>query len=346
MKVEVLQSADDLKRILELKNVQECRMNHFEAGLFKGLIVKNDQDDQQLLGYLLYYFAYSTWQNRIVYIQEIWTRPQHPDQKELVVKLAKSLIEIAQRNSCNRININIALNSRESEWLAGVITGHELEFSNLGKKEDWLIFEMEGPDMLKFANDNSILVDQSKYQAVKVDDMSLYAPEVCELVREIAVFERMLEQFEMKPEILVRDYQPTETSPINPLTDKSGPYYQSWVLLEKQSEGQKPKVVGYTIYYVSYDLVKGIGCYLEELYMIESHRKKGLGKYLWKKTIQDCLETVGCNFMQWTVLNWNMDAINFYYKLNSKNLTDTCKLTLFRLVKEKIHSNQNLSALN
>ena len=329
---------DDLERILSIKSVHGSHRHHFEAGLFKGLLVKDAQDDHRLLGYLLYYFAYSTWQNRIIYIQEIWTEPEHPNQKDVVVKLVKSLVDVAQRNRCNRVNINIAMNSVASERLAHVVTGPELEFVNLGKKEDWLIFEMDGTDMVKFANDHSIVVDEAKYQAVKVGDMSEYAPEVCELVREIAVFERMLVQFEMKPEILVRDYQPTGSCPENPWTDKTGPYYQSWVLLEKQADGQKPKVVGYTIYYVSYDLAKGVGCYLEELYMIESHRKQGLGKYLWKRTIQDCLNSFNCKFMQWTVLNWNLDAINFYYKLNSENLTDTHKLTLFRLVKEKIYA--------
>ncbi|NBP70742.1 MAG: GNAT family N-acetyltransferase, partial [Cytophagia bacterium] len=49
----------------------------------------------------------------------------------------------------------------------------------------------------------------------------------------------------------------------------------------------------------------------------ESERGSGLGKLLFDRTMQQCLDDK-CTGMMWQVLDWNEPAINFYKKYNAK----------------------------
>ena len=107
--------------------------------------------------------------------------------------------------------------------------------------------------------------------------------------------------------------------------------YEAMVMLNKEN-----KTVGFAIYYTIYNLKSGIGFYLEDLFIQEAFRHRGLGTSLWKRVADDCVKLKG-NYMQWAVLGWNTPAINFYYKFKSINLTETEKLNLFRFLTHQIY---------
>jgi GNAT superfamily N-acetyltransferase len=56
--------------------------------------------------------------------------------------------------------------------------------------------------------------------------------------------------------------------------------------------------------------------YLEDLYVTEDMRGKGLGKLLFERLIAEA-KRKKFNGIQWQVLEWNDSAINFYKKYDA-----------------------------
>ena len=69
------------------------------------------------------------------------------------------------------------------------------------------------------------------------------------------------------------------------------------------------------------------GLYLEDLYVRPAHRRSGLGRSLLVYLAQLACER-GYGRFDWTVLNWNEDAIRFYEKLGAEIMPDwrICRL--------------------
>jgi GNAT superfamily N-acetyltransferase len=74
------------------------------------------------------------------------------------------------------------------------------------------------------------------------------------------------------------------------------------------------QVVGMAIYYFRYSTWKGKRLYLEDIYIKEEHRGKGIGNLLFDALVEVAQKT-RCNGLSFQVLNWNEPAINFYKKL-------------------------------
>jgi len=59
------------------------------------------------------------------------------------------------------------------------------------------------------------------------------------------------------------------------------------------------------------------GIYLEDLYVDEAKRGNGYGKRLLQELARLAIER-GCGRLEWSVLDWNIPAINFYKKLGAQ----------------------------
>jgi len=80
--------------------------------------------------------------------------------------------------------------------------------------------------------------------------------------------------------------------------------------------GDKP--VGYIIYYHTYSTYDGKRIlFLEDIFVAEDVRKKGVGKELFSFCLEEAKKQ-GCCELQWAVLTWNEDAIAFYKKMGGK----------------------------
>jgi GNAT superfamily N-acetyltransferase len=71
------------------------------------------------------------------------------------------------------------------------------------------------------------------------------------------------------------------------------------------------EIIGFALYYTSYSTWKGRCLYLEDFYVKEEHRNKGIGSLLFDKVVQIAKEQ-GVKRMDWQVLEWNKTAIDFY----------------------------------
>jgi len=69
------------------------------------------------------------------------------------------------------------------------------------------------------------------------------------------------------------------------------------------------------------------GLYLEDLFVRESYRGRGIGKALLLH-LAAIARTRGCGRMEWSVLDWNQSAIDFYRSLGAKAMDEW---TVYRL---------------
>ncbi|KAJ3328202.1 hypothetical protein HDU76_010409 [Blyttiomyces sp. JEL0837] len=70
--------------------------------------------------------------------------------------------------------------------------------------------------------------------------------------------------------------------------------------------------VGMALYFFNYStFLAKPGLYLEDVFVKEDARGKGIGKALLRHLAQIALER-GCGRMEWTALDWNTPATDFY----------------------------------
>jgi GNAT superfamily N-acetyltransferase len=75
-------------------------------------------------------------------------------------------------------------------------------------------------------------------------------------------------------------------------------------------------IQGFALWYIRFSTWKGQRMYLEDFYVTEEMRGKGLGKLLFDRIITEAKEQKFQGIM-WQVLEWNEPAINFYKKYNA-----------------------------
>jgi len=80
--------------------------------------------------------------------------------------------------------------------------------------------------------------------------------------------------------------------------------------------GDQP--IGFAVYFLSYSTWLGRnGLYLEDLYISPEHRGVGAGKLLLQFLAREACNT-GCGRFEWSVLDWNEPAIEFYQSIGAK----------------------------
>lgn len=70
------------------------------------------------------------------------------------------------------------------------------------------------------------------------------------------------------------------------------------------------------------------GLYLEDLYVKQTHRGKGYGTQMLQRLAQLAVER-GCGRFEWSVLDWNEPAIQFYKAMGADVMPDwrICRVT-------------------
>ena len=82
------------------------------------------------------------------------------------------------------------------------------------------------------------------------------------------------------------------------------------------------KPAGFALFFPNYStFLARPGIYLEDLYVHPEFRDKGIGKSLLACLARMAVER-GCGRLDWSVLDWNKAAINFYESLGAYGLDD------------------------
>ena len=76
--------------------------------------------------------------------------------------------------------------------------------------------------------------------------------------------------------------------------------------------------IGFALYFYNFSTWLGRhGLYLEDLYVTPEHRGKGAGKALLQH-LAGIAVAEGCGRFEWSVLDWNQPAIDFYESMGAK----------------------------
>lgn len=141
-------------------------------------------------------------------------------------------------------------------------------------------------------------------------------PAIHTLIRELADYERSLAEVKATEEQLHEAL--------------FGPHPAAYAHVATDSTDS---VIGYAIWFLNFSTWRGVhGIYLEDLYVRPTVRGAGHGKALLTELARLCVER-GYQRLEWSVLNWNTPAIDFYESLGARPQHDW---TVYRLTDEAL----------
>ena len=114
---------------------------------------------------------------------------------------------------------------------------------------------------------------------------------ILELVKGLAIYEKMPESV---------------TATINDYTQAFGKGLISAHVAEDDTE-----IVGMALYYDTFSTWRGKMLYLEDFFVKEEYRSKGVGQLLFDEYIGEA-KNRNCNMVKWEVIDWNLKAVKFY----------------------------------
>lgn len=138
-------------------------------------------------------------------------------------------------------------------------------------------------------------------------------PLILEFIRGLAEYEKLLHEVEATPEKLRATLFPAD-----------GRAVAECVLAFADDTP-----AGFALFFHNYStFLAKPGLYLEDLYVKPELRGRGIGKALILH-LAKLANTRGCGRMEWSVLDWNQPAIDFYESLGARRMKEwqICRLT-------------------
>lgn len=118
------------------------------------------------------------------------------------------------------------------------------------------------------------------------------------------------------------------------------PNYIEAIVAESEAE-----VVGFASFFYNYStFLTKPGLYIDDLFILPSHRRQGLGKAMLAHLAQLTIKR-DCGRLEWLVAVWNENAQAFYQRLGAVILPDwrICRVTEDKLSQLATKSSQNLN---
>jgi ribosomal protein S18 acetylase RimI-like enzyme len=134
---------------------------------------------------------------------------------------------------------------------------------------------------------------------------------IAEMVRELATYEKEVDQVESTAESFAEQLIPSDHAPTG------------ICLVAEVSDGENGwAAVGFAAWYVTFSTWTGKhGIWLEDLYVSPDQRGSGLGKALLARLAGIAVER-GYKRVEWWVLRWNEPALGFYRRLGAEDLDE------------------------
>jgi GNAT superfamily N-acetyltransferase len=142
-------------------------------------------------------------------------------------------------------------------------------------------------------------------------------PTVVQLVHELATYEKVPDQCHLTTEQL-----------------RTALFHDTPALFGHVAEVDGD-IAGFALWFLNFSTWRGThGIYLEDLYVRPEHRGSGLGKQLLRTLAHVCVQR-GYARLEWSVLDWNTPAIDFY---KSVGAIPADEWTIFRLAGEDLRA--------
>jgi GNAT superfamily N-acetyltransferase len=131
---------------------------------------------------------------------------------------------------------------------------------------------------------------------------------IVQLIRELAEFEQLAHLLRVTPEKLRRHL----------FGDK--PVAEAWVA--ESAGASAGEVLAFALFFTNFStFLAQPGLYLEDLFVKPAHRGTGIGRALLTRLARLAAER-GYGRFEWSVLDWNENAIQFYKKMGATVLPD------------------------
>ncbi|HSS92527.1 MAG TPA: GNAT family N-acetyltransferase [Candidatus Dormibacteraeota bacterium] len=140
-------------------------------------------------------------------------------------------------------------------------------------------------------------------------------PVIAELIRGLARYEKLEQEVVMTEDVLASGLFGER------------PYAE--VILAEDDD----RPVGFALFFHNFSTFLGRpGIYLEDLFVVPEQRGQGIGRALLVHLARLAVER-GCGRLEWSVLDWNRDAIGFYERLGAR---PNSEWTVYRLSGEAL----------
>lgn len=140
-------------------------------------------------------------------------------------------------------------------------------------------------------------------------------PVIAELIRGLGRYEKLEHEITLTEERLAANL--------------FGPHPYAETLLA-EDEGSP---IGFALFFHNFStFLAQPGIYLEDLFVVPEHRGRGVGRALLKELARLAVERE-CGRLEWSVLDWNREAIGFYERLGAR---PNSEWTVYRLTGEAL----------
>ena len=142
-------------------------------------------------------------------------------------------------------------------------------------------------------------------------------PALLAFVRELAEYERAVEEATATPEQFAAVLFPTDGAPT-----------AYGHVAEVRVAGGEWEAAGMALWFLSFSTWTGTnGIWLEDLYVREQWRGLGLGQALLQALAEICVDR-GYQRLEWWVLDWNEPSIGFYRSIGAEAMDEWTRLRL------------------
>lgn len=263
--------------------------------------VSKDDDTRKIVGFCIYFYAYSAWEGRLLYVEDVFVTPDHR-RHGIAKRLFHCIAKDALKNRCCRIEFAVL------NWNLPAI-----KFYRTMEANDWT--EKEGRNLWRInARGLNMLTStlQTKFTITSQYAIREAIPADCagvtELIQEQAAHHECSSVCSISEKRVLNDFFGPEKC-------------ATCLVAETFEKDGRSKLVGHCIYLYAYSTWEGRFMYIEDIFVRPDHRLLGIGKAFFSYVAKVAADNLCCR-MHFIVLEWNKPAIEFYNKVGAYSLTE------------------------
>ncbi|XP_077988277.1 thialysine N-epsilon-acetyltransferase-like [Glandiceps talaboti] len=108
----------------------------------------NSEDSLKVVAYAIFFYAYSTWDGRMIYLEDIYVTPEHRS-LGIGTALIKRIAQIGLEKGCKRIHLQVL------DWNTSAIEYYKNKGCvDISERDGWRVFQIDHACMQRFVEEN------------------------------------------------------------------------------------------------------------------------------------------------------------------------------------------------